>query len=196
VKCLGVLRLVAMLLAQDDGRCEGSFRGFAESVALGFVDLAGEAGRGYIQVGFGDECPGFFVDFADHLGGAAADAHALAVGRGESEALEQGVGAPLVDAAGGERVDDTGDGNLDGLAVLKCGEIKEWVAGDEFGLQGDLVTVNVVAAVQAAVKVTEDGAGDRDTVALQAVGLDVAAKIALHKGSFGDTPPCWGVAIS
>ena len=29
VKCLGVLRLVAMLLAQDDGRCGGSFRGFA-----------------------------------------------------------------------------------------------------------------------------------------------------------------------
>jgi hypothetical protein len=77
-----------MLLAQDDGRCEGSFRGFAESVALGFVDLAGEAGRGYIQVGFGDECPGFFVDFADHLVGAAADAHALAVGGGQAEALE------------------------------------------------------------------------------------------------------------
>ena len=124
------------------------------------------------------------MDFANHLGGAAPDAHALAVARGESQALEQGVGAPLVDAAGGERVDDAGDGNLDGLAVFECGEIEEWVAGDEFRLQGDLLTVDVVAAVEAAMEVTEDGAGDRDTVALQAVGLDVAAKIALHRSFF------------
>ena len=41
-------------------------------------------------------------------------------------------------------------------------------------------------------EIAKDGAGDRDTVALQAVGLDVAAKIALHKSSFGDTPPLLG----
>ena len=49
------------------------------------------------------------------------------------------------------------------------------VAGDECGLEGDFVTVYVVTAVEAAVEVTEYGVGDSDTVALQAVGLDVAA---------------------
>jgi len=164
-----------MLLAQDDGRCGRIVRGFVESVGLEFVYLAGAAGRGDVEVGFGDECPGFFVDFANHLGGAPADAHALAVGRGEAKAFEESIGTPFVDAAGGERVDDAGDGNLDGLAVFECREFEEWVAGDECGLEGDFVTVYVVTAVEAAVEVTEYGVGDSDTVALQAVGLDVAA---------------------
>ncbi len=175
VECFRVLRLVAMFLAQDGGLCGRIVRGFVESFGLEFVYLAGTAGRSDVEVGFWDECPGFFVDFADHLGGAASDAHALAVGGGEAKAFEESIGAPFVDAAGGERVDDAGDGNLDGLAVLQRGEIEERVAGDKRGPQGDFVTEDVVAAVEAAVEVTEYGVCDSDTVALEAVGLDVAA---------------------
>lgn len=76
----------------------------------GVVDLAGSAGRGDVGVGVGDGDPGLLVDVADELGGAADDAQPAGVGGGELEAVEERVGVLDVDTAGGERVDDAGDG--------------------------------------------------------------------------------------
>jgi hypothetical protein len=92
--------------------------------------VAGAAFWGYVCVGFGDCGPGFFFDFADHLGGAEAYVDSAAVVGGEADAFEEGVGSALGDASGGEGVDDGGDGDLDGLAVFEGGEFEERVVGD------------------------------------------------------------------
>ena len=164
-------------------------RGFGGSGGRVF-DFGGSAWRGEVGVGFGDGGPGFFVDFADELGGAADDAQAAGVGGGELEAVEERVGLLAVDVAAGQRVDDAGDGELGGLAVLDGGELDHRVVMDAFGMEVDLVAVDVVAAVQATVEVAELRAGELDAVALEAVGLDVATEIDLHDGApLGATPP-------
>jgi len=38
--------------------------------------------------------------------------------------VEEGAGALLVEVAGGERVDDEGEGDLDGVAVFEGGEVQ------------------------------------------------------------------------
>jgi hypothetical protein len=151
--------------------------------------LDGAAGRGDVGVGFRDESPGLFVDVADELGGAADDAEAAGVGGGEREAIEEGVGLFGVDAVGGEGVEDTGDGELGGLAVLDGGELEEAGMGQLGGLEVDLVAVETVAVMQAAVEVTEDGIVDGDSAALQAVGLDVAADGNVHFALLNGPPP-------
>jgi hypothetical protein len=160
----GVLHCV-----QDDGSCgvidDGScgaiddgvlgLRLFVE-VADGLVDFGGAARRGYIGVGFGDGGPGFFADVLNDLGGVLEDIESVGVGRRQAETFIEGVGALLGDAAGGESVDDGGDGELDGGAVLERGQLEEGVVSDEAGLEVDLVAEEVVAAVQALVEVTKD----------------------------------------
>jgi hypothetical protein len=75
---------------------------------------------------------------------------------------------------------------LGGLSVLDGGELEdERMSHHLSGLEVDLVAVEVVGAVEAIVKVAEDGGGECGSVALEAVGLDVAAEIDLHACSFG-----------
>src|SRR6266702_4741698 len=76
----------------------------------GVVDLAGSAGRGGVRAGVGDGDPRLLVDVADDLGGAADDTQSAGVGGGELETVEKRVGLLRSNAAGGERVDDTGNG--------------------------------------------------------------------------------------
>jgi hypothetical protein len=83
------------------------------------------------------------------------------------------------DAAGYERVDGGGDGDLDGGAVFQCREVEEGLVGDEAG-DGELVAVEVVGAVEAAVEVAEGGAGESHSVALEAIGFDVTADRDAH----------------
>ena len=60
------------------------------------------------------------------------------------------------------------------------------------GLEVDLVAVEVVAAVKAIVEVAEGRAGELGSVALQAVGLDVATDAYLHWVLLGEVPPGGG----
>ena len=114
------------------------------------------------------------------MGGPADDLQAVHVLDGQLEAVEEGVGLLAVDVAAGERVEDAGDGELGGLAVLDGGKLDDRVVVDAIGMEVGLVAVGLVAAVELAVEVTELGAGELDAVALEAVGLDVAAEMDLH----------------
>jgi hypothetical protein len=204
------LRLRAARSAQDDG-----FGGEAGEVGFGedgfggdgfggdgffggkVGDFDGAAWRGEVGVGFGDGAAGLLVDVADELGGSADDAQAAGVGGGELEAVEEGVRLLAVDVMAGERVEDAGDGELGGFAVLDGGELDGGVVIDAGGVEVHLVAVGGVAAVQAAVEVAELGAGELDAVALEAVGLDVSAEIDLHGGApLGGTPPGGVVVLS
>jgi hypothetical protein len=122
----------------------------------GLFDFHGSAGWGDVYVGFGDAGPALFVDVADNLGGAADDAEAASVAGGELEPVEEYGGVLAVNAAGGERVDDAGDGELDGLAIFHGGKFEEERVLHLGGLEVDLVAVEVVTAVEAVVEVAED----------------------------------------
>jgi hypothetical protein len=56
--------------------------------------------------------------------------------------------------------------------------------------------VESVAFIEAAVEVAEAGVGQGDSVALKAIGLDVAAEIDLHIVLLEVVPPPGGVALS
>lgn len=146
----------------------------------GVVDFAGAAGRGDVGVGVGDGDPSLFVDVADDLFGAAHDAQFADVGGCELEAVEQRVGLLTVDISAGERVDNAGDGELGGFAVLYGGELNAGLVCHAGVWEVDLIAVDVVAAVQAAMEVAELRAGEGDAVTLEAVGLDVATEIDCH----------------
>ena len=210
---IGVLRLRAARSAQDDGSGGGAGEdGFGGEVGEDgfFGGKVGEDGFGgkvgdfdgaawgcQVGVGFGDGAAGLLVDVADELGGSADDAQAAGVGGGELEAVEEGVRLLAVDVMAGERVEDAGDGELGGFAVLDGGELDGGVVIDAGGVEVHLVAVGGVAAVQAAVEVAELGAGELDAVALEAVGLDVSAEIDLHGGApLGGTPPGGVVVLS
>jgi hypothetical protein len=156
----------------------------------GFFDFDGSAGWGDVGAGFGNAGPGFFVEVADEAGGFADTAAAGGVGGGEVEALVEGVGALLGDEAGGQRVDNGGDGDLDGVGVFERGKREGDAVGDAAGMEVDLVAVGVVAVLEVAVEVAEDGRLEGDGSALEAVGFDVAAEVDLHGCSL---PPPRGV---
>ncbi len=59
---------------------------------------------------------------------------------GELEAVEESGGSLDVEAAGGEGVDDDGEGDLDGFAVFEGGEL-DVLAGDEVAAGGIGVAV-------------------------------------------------------
>ncbi len=136
------------------------------------------------------------MDLADELGGLGDDGEAAGVAGGELEAVEEDGGALGVDGVHGEGADDLGEGELDGFAVLEGGEIDDGAVVDKRGAAGDLVAVLGVSLVEPAVEVAEVVVGDGDTAALEAVGLDVAAEIGLHGGSWGTPLPRGVVGVS
>jgi hypothetical protein len=118
-------------------------------------DFDGAAGRGQVGTGFGDMSPGFLVEVADHLSRSADNAKAADVGRGELEAVEERVGILAVDVAAGQRIDDAGDGKLGGFAVLDSRERDASLLMDAGRVEVVLIAVDIVAAVQAVMEVTE-----------------------------------------
>ena len=166
--------------------------GFVGSEFGGVVDFAGAAGRGDVGVGVGDGDPGLFVDVADDLFGTAHDAQLADVCGCELEAVEQRVGLLTVNISAGERVDNAGDGELGGFAVLYGGELNSRLVGHAGVWEVDFVAVDVVAAVQAAVEVAELRAGEGNAVTLEAVSLDVATEIDCHVVLLWMAPPRGG----
>jgi hypothetical protein len=171
-----------LLLAQDDEVCRSIY------FVCGFFDFDGSAGRCDVGAGFGDCGRGFFVEVADELGGFADAAHAVGVGGGEEEAVEEGVGALFGDAVGGEGVDNAGDGDLDGGGVLEREELDVVAHFDAVRIEVGLVAVGIVGALKAVVEVTEDGCFEGYGAALEAGGFDVAAEVDLHEVLRGCPP--------
>jgi hypothetical protein len=130
------------------------------------------------------------------LGGAADDAQVAAVGGGDLESVNEGVGAFLRDAAGGERIDDGGERELDGGAILRGRELEKRSVRDQLGLEIRLVAVELVAAMKFVVEVAEDGPIEGDAAALEAVGFDVTAEIDLHDVLLGTGNPPPGGWVS
>ncbi len=117
---------------------------------------------------------------ADDLVGLGERLEALAVGGGETQAVEQGVGALGVDEVAGQGVDDLGECELDGESIFQRREPDDVAALHEALAADHPGTVEVVAFVEAAVEVAVERIGERDGAAWLAVGLDVAAEIDLH----------------
>ncbi len=119
------------------------------------------------------------MEATDDAGGVGFGAEAGGVAGCELEAVEQGGGAPGVEMAGGEGVDDDGESDLDGFAVFEGGEL-DVLAGDEIATGGSGVAEAAVALVEAVVEVAPLLAGERGCFALDSVGLDVSAEFVLH----------------
>ena len=118
-------------------------------------------------------------DAADGVGRIGFDAKVARVVAGELEAVEERGGSFGVELAGGESVDDDGEGDLDGVAVFECGEF-DVLAGDEVAAGGGGGAEGGVTLVEAVVEVTPEACGEGGAFALQAVGFDVAAEFVLH----------------
>jgi len=134
----------------------------------------GDVGGGFVEEGWGE------VDFSDDGLWFGDGVQVAGVGGGELQAVEQGSGVLEVDLVGGERVDDFGDGDLDGDAVFEGAEVEDGSLALEVGAGDDGVAVDTVAVVQAAVEVAEDGRFECDGLALEAVRADVAAEFDGH----------------
>jgi hypothetical protein len=145
----------------------------------GVFDFDGAAGWGDVDADGLDDVRGA-VAVADDSGGVGDGLQALAVGGGELEAVEEGVGALGVDEVAGEGVEDLGDGELDGEAVLHGGEGEDEAALGEALGAGHAEAVEAVALVEAVVEVAEVVVAEGDGVALDAIGLDVAAEVDAH----------------
>jgi len=100
---------------------------------------------------------------------------AASVVAGELQAIEQRGGALDVEIAGGEGVDDDGEGYLDGFAVLEGGEL-DVLAGDEVAAGGLVGAEGSVALVEAVVEVAPVPVNERWGFATGSIGLDVAAE--------------------
>ena len=99
---------------------------------------------------------------------------------GEVEAVEQGSAVLEVDGVRGDGVDGFGDGDLDGDGVFERAEVEDGSAALQVGAGDHSVAVDAVGSVQALVEVAEDLVFEGDSLALQAVGADVAADGDLH----------------
>ena len=91
-------------------------------------------------------------DGADDVGCGRFGLEVASVVGGELQAIEQGGGALGVKLSGSEGVDDDGEGDLDGLAVLEWGEF-DVLSGDEVAAGGFGGAVLFVAAVEAVMEV-------------------------------------------
>jgi hypothetical protein len=147
-----------------------------------FVVVQVDAVFGEIEhgAGFGEvEALGGGVDGADYFGGVGLEVEMGGVNGGELEAVEEGGGAPGLEISSGEGVDDDGEGDLDGFAIFEGGEF-DVLAGDEVAASSGSVPECSVALVEAGVEVAVGGFVERWGVALEAVGLDVAADGNFH----------------
>jgi hypothetical protein len=96
------------------------------------IEVVGfEGGAWFCQV----EAFGRGFDGADDVGCEGLGLEAAGVVAGELEAVEESGGALDVELSGGEGVDDDGEGDLDGFAVLESGEL-DVLAGDEVAAGG------------------------------------------------------------
>ena len=152
----------------------------ADSGVVGVVDLDGEAGRREVDGDRVQDAGGGGV-VADDFGGLGDGLESASVVGGEPEAVEEGVGALDIDEVAGERVDDFGESELDGDAVFKGRKGNDVAPLHEAFLADHGGAVEVVAFVEAFVEVTEELVGEGDGAALEAVGLDVAAEVVLHR---------------
>jgi hypothetical protein len=105
------------------------------------------------------EAVGGGFDGADGSGGRGFVVEAAGVVAGELEAVEQGGGAFDVELAGGEGVDDDGEGDLYGLSVFEGGEF-DVLAGDEVASGGFGVAEGGVALMEAVVEVAPLAVGE------------------------------------
>ncbi len=132
--------------------------GYVAEAGLGAEFVAG-CGAGYEMYGF----PGDNIVFAiDVLGG-------------DLEGVEEETGAAGVELRGTEAVENLGEGDLDGAAVFKDGQLDRFAGGG--GWPGG-------KSVQAVVEVAAWLASKGDGSAFKPVGHDVAA-LHIHTG----TPP-------
>ncbi len=139
------------------------------------VDLSG---LGEVEAGGGGVLGGC-EDVADGAGGGRVGVEARGVRGGELEAVEKGGGSLDLEVAGGEGVDDLGEGDLDVLAVLDRAEL-DVLAGQEIALGDRVEAVRRVALVETRVEVAEVAAVEGDAFALKSVGLDVPADGDVH----------------
>ncbi|WP_433984167.1 hypothetical protein RBB78_03070 [Tunturiibacter empetritectus] len=93
------------------------------------------------------EAVGAGLYVADDFGGVGFGVEAGGVVGGQLQAVEEGGGAAGVQIAGGEGVDDDGEGDLNGFAVLKGVEL-DVLAGDEVTAGGVVVAEALVALVE------------------------------------------------
>ena len=108
---------------------------------------------------FGEvEAFGGGFDVADGAGGVGLGLEAAGVVAGELEAVEESGGSLDFELAGGEGVDDDGEGDLDGFSVLECGEF-DVLSGDEIAAGGLGGAEGVVALVEAVVEVAPGSSG-------------------------------------
>jgi hypothetical protein len=138
--------------------------------AFVFVRDEGEDGAGLGEV----EAFGGGLDIEDYICGVGLGAEAGGVHGGELEAVEEGCGALGLEVAGGQGVDDDGEGDLDGFAVSKNGEL-DVLTGDEVASRGWSVAEAAVTLVEAGVVVAPLVVGQGWGAALNSVGSDVAA---------------------
>jgi hypothetical protein len=147
-----------------------------------FVDFYGGSRLGEVEA----VRAGLYV--ADDSGGIGlADEPGGVVG-GQLEAIEQGGGAAGVQIAGGEGVDDDGEGDLDGFSVFEGIEL-DVLAGNEVAAGGVVVAEALVGLVEAGVEVAPEFPGEGWGLAAGAVGLDVATERELHGRPPGGYPP-------
>jgi len=105
--------------------------------------------------------------------GAAGGAGFVEVPDGQFEGVEDGVGALGVELRGGEAGENLGDGEVDALAVVDGGELKDGVLGADpavagGGAAGGVVVVAELLAVQRGR--TAAAARGEDVTALKALG--------------------------
>ena len=125
--------------------------------------------------GFGEvEAFGGGVDGADDVWGVGFGVEACGVHAGELETVEEGGGASGLEVAGGEGVDDDGEGDLDGLAVFEGGQF-DVLAGDEVAASGGGGAEAGVGLVEVGVVVAPLTSGEGWRAALDSPGSDVAA---------------------
>ncbi len=118
----------------------------------------------------------------DMLRFGGEEAFAGQVLAGELQAVEDGVSALDVEVAGGEGIDDKGEGQLDGKSVLKGSDFN--VVSILVGvLHLSAVGVSLVAEVEAIVKEAKVQANESGGTAAVSRGVDVTAEWDRHVSS-------------
>lgn len=112
---------------------------------------------------------------------------------GELEAVKDGFGVLKFDLSGGDGIDGLGESHLDGGAVFD-GDEANVAPGFEEGIKGRVRAVVAMTGCEAVVEVAEAVREESRRLALQAVGLDVAAEWIEHRfvlsGRGDPYPPC------